>query len=105
MAVKRAIKRDQANVRAELEGSLLSQELVNTVQDANLVELSRRLPDAQQRHASIWAKRLQAVSQPIPTSTLGRRKHIPGLCIVGKGLTLTTGASLLTSGGEQVLLG
>jgi hypothetical protein len=105
MAVKRATKPYRANVRAEQEGSLLSQERANSVQDANLVELSRRLPDAEQRHASIWAKRLQAVSQPIPTSTLGRRKHIPGLCIVCKGLTLTTGASLLTSGGEQVLLG
>lgn len=43
MAVKSAIKRYQANVRAEQEGSLLYQERANSVQDANLVELYRRL--------------------------------------------------------------
>jgi DNA-binding transcriptional regulator YbjK len=65
-AVKSAIKRDQANVRAEQEGSLLSQqELANTVQDANLIELYRRLSDAEQRHASSWDKRLQAAGQPV----------------------------------------
>ncbi len=60
MAVKSAIKRYQANVRAEQERSLLSQELAYTVQDANLIELSRRLSDAEQRHTSSWDKRLQA---------------------------------------------
>ena len=65
MAVKRAIKRDQANVRAEQEGSLLSQERAKTVQHANLIELSRRLSDAEQRHASSWDKRLQAAGQPV----------------------------------------
>ena len=138
MAVKSAIKRYQANFRAEQEGSLLYQELANTVQDANLVELYRRLSETEQRHASIWAKRLQAAGQPVPTYTLGLRMRllvwmakrfgvssvlpfafgsgwmavlvsvflgILGLFIVGIGITLTTGASLLKSGGRQVLLG
>jgi rubrerythrin len=65
MAVKGATKPYRANVRAEQEGSLLSQERANSVQDANLVELSRRLPDAEQRHASSWDKRLQAAGQPV----------------------------------------
>ena len=66
----------RANVRAEQEGSLLYQERANSVQDANLVELYRRLSDAEQRHASIWAKRLQAAGQPIPTYTLGLRMRM-----------------------------
>jgi len=76
MAVKSAIKRYQANFRAEQEGSLLYQELANTVQDANLVELYRRLSDAEQRHASIWAKRLQAAGQAVPTYSLGVRMRM-----------------------------
>ena len=71
MVVKRATKPYRVNVHAEQEGSLFSQERANSVQDANPVEFSRHLPDAEQRHTSIRAKRLQAVSQPIPTSTLG----------------------------------
>src|ERR1700693_3049407 len=73
MAVKSAIKRYQANFRAEQEGSLLYQELANTVQDANLIELYRRLSETEQRHASIWAKQLQAAGQPIPMYTPGLR--------------------------------
>jgi rubrerythrin len=76
MAVKSAIERYQANFRAEQEGALLYQELANTVQDANLVELYRRLSETEQRHASIWAKRLQAAGQPIPTYTLDVRMRL-----------------------------
>lgn len=64
MAVKRATKRDQAHVRSEQGGSLLSQELAHTVQDANLLAFHRRLSDAEQRLAFIWAKRLQAAGSP-----------------------------------------
>jgi vacuolar iron transporter family protein len=73
MAVKSAIERYQANFRAEQEGALLYQELANTQQDAHLVELYRRLSESEQRHASIWAKRLQAASQLVPTYTLDVR--------------------------------
>jgi vacuolar iron transporter family protein len=76
MAVKSAIERYQANFRAEQEGALLYQELANTQQDAHLVELYRRLSESEQRHASIWAKRLQAAGQPVPTYTLDVRMRL-----------------------------
>jgi vacuolar iron transporter family protein len=76
MPVKSTIERYQANFRAEQEGSLLYQELANTVQDANLAELYRRLSETEQRHAFIWAKRLQAAGQPVPTYTLGLRMRL-----------------------------
>jgi rubrerythrin len=81
MAVKSAIKRDQANVLAEQEGSLLSQELAYTVQDANLVELYRRLSDAEQRHASSWDKRLQAAGQPVSRAAFPTLDILDGIYV------------------------
>lgn len=73
MAQQSDIKRYQANLRAEQEGALLYQELAKTEQDANLVELYRRMAQAEQRHASAWAERLRAAGQPVPTYNPGWR--------------------------------
>ena len=69
MTTKNDIERYQRNIRAEQEGALLYQELARTEQDPHLADLYRRMSETEQRHATIWAERLDNAGQPVPTYT------------------------------------
>ncbi len=66
MPVTTAIERYQVNYRAELESSLLYQELARAEQDTHLAELYRRMSETEQRHANAWAEHLRGAGQPVP---------------------------------------
>src|SRR5947209_2285255 len=73
MTVKSDIERYRANYLAEQEGSELYQSLSKTEIDPHLAELYKRMAEAEQRHASIWADYLRKAGEAIPTYTPGWR--------------------------------
>ncbi|HVB75864.1 MAG TPA: demethoxyubiquinone hydroxylase family protein [Ktedonobacteraceae bacterium] len=73
MAVKSDLERYRINYRAEQEGALLYQELAKVETDAHLAELYRRMAEAEQRHAAVWAERLRSAGQSASAYTPGWR--------------------------------
>ncbi len=73
MTIRSENERDRMYLRAEQESALLYEELSKAEQDPHLAELYRRMSEAEQRHAALWAERLRKAGQPIPTYTPGWR--------------------------------
>lgn len=76
MTIKSDIERYQTNYRSEQESALLYQELAKAETNTRLAELYRRMAETEQRHAALWAERLRAAGQSVPTYVPGWRIRV-----------------------------
>ncbi len=76
MVTKDDIKRYRANIRAEQEGIALYQALARAEQDSHLAELYRRMAQAEQQHATIWADHLRRAGASVPEATPSWRTRL-----------------------------